>query len=92
MSKEADIMIEIPSGTSFWSNSMHEPLILFICLPLRRYQPWSLRGTRYMEGLVRELREVWKNEPERGRDLLRELLTQTRGFQSMSEGLVREVL
>ena len=92
MSKEADIMIEIPSGTSFWPNAMHEPLILFICLPLCRYQPWSLRGTKYMGGLVRELREVWKNEPERGRDLLRELLIQTRGFQSMSEGLVREVL
>jgi hypothetical protein len=92
MSKEADIMIEIPAGTSFWPSSMHEPLILFICLPLCRYQPWSFRGTKYMADLGRELREVWKNVPERGRDLLCELLVQTRGFHSMSESLVREVL
>jgi hypothetical protein len=92
LAKESDFWIEIPAGTEFWPSEMHEPLTLFVSLPLCRHSPWSLKGTPFLESLRREMRKVWSRVPERGGHLLRELLQRSRHFQSMQEGMVREVL
>jgi hypothetical protein len=92
LGKEADLVLEIPAGVPFWPSSMHEPLILLVSLPLCRYEPWSYRGTGFLEGLRRELRPLWKNVPERCGSLLCKLLLQEREFQSLQEGVVRSML
>jgi hypothetical protein len=92
LGKEADLVLEIPAGVPFWPSSMHEPLILLVSLPLCRYEPWSYRGTGFLEGLRRELRPLWKNVPERCGTLLRKLLQQEREFHTLQEGVVRSML
>ncbi len=93
LAKECDFSVEIPAGkTPFWPASMHEPLILFVSLPLCRYAPWSYRRTGFLEGLRGELRSVWEREPKRSGNLLRELLQQERKFQTMPEDMVRPSL
>jgi hypothetical protein len=41
-----------------WDNSQHEPLGIFIYLPLIRHEPWHLRHTHPVVDLARSLREV----------------------------------
>jgi hypothetical protein len=90
--KESDFWMEIPAGTSFWPSTMHEPLTLLVSLPLCRHPPWTLKGTPFLESLRREMRKVWDRLPERSGYLLRQLLQRARGFESLLEGVVREVL
>jgi hypothetical protein len=78
MGKEADLVLETPAGVPFWPSPMHEPLILLVSLPLCRYEPWSYRGTDFLEGFRRELRPLWKDVPERCRTLPHKLLQQER--------------
>ena len=92
LGKEADLLLEIPAGVPFWDASMHEPLILCISLPLCRHPPWSYKRTCFVDGLHRELHQVWKSVPEQGRDLLRQLLVQEREFHSLQKGVVWELL
>jgi hypothetical protein len=93
LAKESDFSIAIPAGkTAFWPLAMHEPLILFVSLPLCRYSPWSYRRTGFVEGLCGELRSVWESRPEWSGNLLRELLLQERRFQGLSENVVRRLL
>ena len=50
LSKDADLMITIKAGAPFWPKSMHEPLMLFVMLPVHHHAdhrgPWVLRGTK----------------------------------------------
>jgi hypothetical protein len=41
-----------------WDNSQHEPLGIFISLPLSRHEPWRLMHTQPVVDLARSLREV----------------------------------
>jgi hypothetical protein len=93
LEKEVDLIMEIPAGVPFWESSMHEPLILYIIsLPLCRHPPWMYKRTGFMEGLHRELYQVWKGVPEWGRSLLRHLLQQEREFHSLQKGKVWKLL
>jgi hypothetical protein len=51
LAKELDFWIEIPAGAPFWPSEMHEPLMLFVSLPLCRHPPWTLKGTPFLESL-----------------------------------------
>ena len=93
LAKESDFSVAIPAGRlACWPASMHEPLILFVSLPLCSYAPWSYRRTSFVEGLCWELRAVWESGPERSGNILRELLLQERNFQSLPEDMVRKLL
>ena len=92
MSKETDIELTIPVGLTVWGKEQHEPLLMFLCFPLCRYAPWSLKRTRYLEEFCGELRGVWQDVSGWERDLLRKLFVRARRLQSLSEGLVREML
>ena len=47
--KDADLFFDVPVGTSLWQTNMHEPLTVFLLLPLVRHRawkgPWVLRGS-----------------------------------------------
>ena len=90
--RECDLELVIPVGTEFWEVEQHEPLLMFLCFPLCRYHPWILKGTGYLESFCGEMRGVWNDVPEWPGDLLRQLLVRTGLLQSVSEGLVRQML
>ena len=47
--RDADLFFDVPVGTSLWHTNMHEPLTVFLILPIiRRRQwrgPWVLQGS-----------------------------------------------
>jgi hypothetical protein len=90
--KLSDFHLEIGAGSSIWTRAQHEPLLIFVCLPLSRHRPWKLRGAELLDGFERKMRELHKtNSRFRGR-LLRKLFVQTRVLESMPDRLVRGML
>jgi hypothetical protein len=90
--KLSDLDFEIGPGSSVWPTARHEPLLIYVCLPLSIHRPWKLRGTQLLEGFKSKLRNVHKtNSRHRGR-LLRQLFVKTRRLESMPESMVRGML
>jgi hypothetical protein len=90
--KLSDYDMEIAPGSSVWPKAQHEPLLIYVCLPLSVHRPWKLRGTQLLERLKSKLCNVHKtNSRLRGR-LLRQLFIKTRKLESMPESMVRGML
>jgi hypothetical protein len=90
--KLSDFHFEIGAGSSVWTKARHEPLLIFVRLPLSRHRPWKLQGTLLLEELDRKMRELHKtNSRFRGR-LLRKLFLQTRKLEGMPDRMVRRML
>ena len=91
--RESTFLFVIPVGTEgVWGVNMYEPLFMFVSLPLCRYKPWTLKGTRFVDEFCGTLRAVWEGPDARRRHLLRKLFVTERRLCSLSEGMVREVL
>jgi hypothetical protein len=88
----ADFKFEIQAGSDVWTKSRHEPLLIYVCLPLSTHSPWKLKGTKFMDGLERKMRELHKTNRKRRGRLLRKLFVQARGLDSLPKGLVRGML
>jgi len=71
---------------------MHEPLILAISFPLLRHELWRLKRTEWLSGWEDRLRDVFKSDFTRGWDSLRKLLGVALSLETMSAGMVRDVL
>ena len=52
-----DIILNIPVETSFWSNTMYEPLIIGIIIPLANQRPFKIRRSKQF--LEMERIDVW---------------------------------
>jgi hypothetical protein len=90
--KLSDFDLEIGPGSSVWPQARHEPLLIYVCLPLSVHRPCKLQGTQLLEGFQSKLRDVHKtNSRHRGR-LLRQLLVKTARLESMPESMVRGML
>ena len=68
LSKDADLIFSVPCGPTFWPQSMHEPLVILIVLPLHhvnRYQgPWLVKATDAAvrtEDTLSQGFKVWNN-------------------------------
>lgn len=91
--KETDFYFKIPAGVfSFWPQSMHEPLTIFVSLPLIQHSPWTVKGTPFLETLGVKLRGLRTRPEERTRSLLRKFCEQSRRLQSVPESMVRRML
>jgi len=90
--KICDLFFTIPVGTCIWDISQHEPLNVGLSLPLCRHPPWKLRGTPMLVGVERQLREVSKDDPGWGRNILCQLLQQARMLDRMPDVMVRSLL
>jgi hypothetical protein len=75
-----------------WPYTEHEPLGLFIVLPLSRHEPWNLWGTQPVVDFEAALREVPEDDYELKGHLVCELLLFTQRLEGLSEGIVRGVL
>jgi hypothetical protein len=60
--KACDIVLTIPAGTTGWADNMYEPVLIGICFPFLRVDPWQLRGTPKMFCMERQLRRVFKED------------------------------
>ena len=90
--KTADILFEIKPTHLFWSAEQHEPLIILICFPFLRFDPWQLRNSSPLLEVGRILRQVSKEGEATIGFILRELCLFTRRLHPMPQGMVRQML
>jgi hypothetical protein len=65
-------------GSEIWPFSQHEPLDIFISLPLSRHEPWRIRKTKPVVDLVSAMCEVQDADHVQKGDILQEFLCLTR--------------
>ena len=90
--KAADIVFDVKPEFSFWDQNCHEPLIILVLFPFLRVHPWQLRRTPpilEVEGLLRQVQEGGEKS---FRSILWQLCLFTRRLQTMSSGMVRQML
>lgn len=92
LGKICNLTFVVPLGADCWAHTQFEPLIVRLCLPLSRHLPWRLRGISIMDAVEGKMRSLPQTTPGWGRLVLRELLQQTRGLESLSESIVRPLL
>ena len=90
--KSADLVLEIPVGTSFWPSNMFEPLILAFYFPYLSHRPWELKGTPSLVELGRRLRPLWKTDQQSAGTILRKFWNKERAFPTMPPNLVFKML
>jgi hypothetical protein len=81
-------LIEIPPGHLCWPCVMFEPLIIGVCLPFIRSDPWQLKGTPKVFAMVRNI----QNHGNEGRDILCEYLLEFERVHSMPADVMRKIL
>jgi hypothetical protein len=80
LSKICDLTLELPTPTPnhpLWDSDCHEPLILAIAFPLARNEPWRAKGSDRLLDLQGRLPDLWKDDPECGRSVLREFVRES---------------
>ena len=90
--KAGDMVFDLKVGHPCWSTSRHEPLIVIVCFPYLPHKPWLLRNTPPIHAVDRLLREMWKDSEESGVPALRELCIFAMSLESMSAGMVWQML
>jgi hypothetical protein len=91
--KVADVVFELPcAAIPEWNESHHEPLVVAIVFPFVPHRPWQLRNTPKFRAVARELRSLWKKSPGRARGFLRKLCLFTGSLQTLSKGMVWNLL
>jgi hypothetical protein len=92
MLKATDLKFFLKPECHIWDSSYHEPLGLFINLPLFRHEPWSMRYTDPVVELESSLRSIPCNDILQKGNILSRFLEQVRKLDAMPEGVVRLVL
>jgi hypothetical protein len=90
--KATDVYFVLKAESIIWNNSQHEPIDIFISLPLSRHGPWFLRRTKTVVDVESSLRELPPDDFLQKGNILRKFLGLTRQLETMSERLVRELL
>jgi hypothetical protein len=90
--KACDVVLSVPVGTIGWATDMYEPVLIGICFPFLRVQPWQIRGTPKMFQVARELRRLFKDDEVDPRPFLRKFWKDCHGMQSLSKDVVSRLL
>jgi hypothetical protein len=90
--KACDIVISVPLGSPGWPTNMFEPLLLGICFPFLRFDPWQLKGTPKVVAQAKQLCAVPLAGVLDQRPLLRELWTVCHKLIDMPECMVSRLL
>jgi hypothetical protein len=89
--KLSDFVLQLSPGSMYWPTSMHEPLLVYIALPLHMRKPWSLQRTPLLVGMEK-LRRLPDPSKADGRDILCKLLQIPRRFAGMAEDLAPRII
>jgi len=92
LGKICDLSFTVPLGSTPWSHTLFEPLIVGIYLPLSRHRPWRLRGTSLLDDVAQHLSRVPTSDFNWGGDILREFHGKARSLDALSTSMAREVL
>ena len=90
--KAGDMVFDLKAGHPHWSSDRHEPLIVVLCFPYLSHNPWLLRNTPPIHAVDRLLRKMWQDAEESGVSALRELCLFTRSLDTLSSGMVWQML
>jgi hypothetical protein len=80
--KVTDVYFVLKAENMIWNNSQHEPLGIFISLPLSRHGPWRLRRTKLVVDMVSALRELLPDDFLQKGNIFRTFLGLTRQIAS----------
>jgi hypothetical protein len=92
VAKLADFRFTLDAGFEHWKKGRHEPLLIFVCLPLSVHSPWKLRGCRFVGQAEGKLRKLSGSSPGRVGAVLRQLFIKARNMDRLPEGVVRRLL
>ena len=90
--KAVDFSFVVPTGCSFWPDSMFEPLWVGIVLLFIPHRPWSLKRAPLLVELGRDMRCLLATCEEDAGHLLCKLLKLPKRLTCVSEGVARGVL
>jgi hypothetical protein len=90
--KAVDVSFVLKPVCEIWDSSQHDPLGIFIFLPLSRHEPWRLRHTHPVVDLARSLREVPDADFLQKGHLLCEFIYWKRQLETIPEGVVQILL
>ena len=89
---QVDVYFTVPPSHPFWPKSMHEPLLVGICLPLLKHEPWSWLESPGVVGFGRKVSALLKDDHGRARDILRKFWLSTKRIPHLPAGVVRKLL
>jgi hypothetical protein len=92
MLKATDLKFFLKAECQVWESSNHEPLGLFIYLPLCRHEPWCMRYNATLVELESALCSLPCDDLLQKGNILYNILEQTRKLDAMPERLVRQLL
>jgi hypothetical protein len=92
MNKACDLIFKIPPGAPGWPAEMFEPLLIGVCFPFLRYNPWQFKGSPKVSSVARKLHEMRKDiDMDRG-PFLRKFWNVAHRLLTMPEHMVPRVL
>jgi hypothetical protein len=56
--KATDVYVVLKADSMIWNNSQHDPLDIFIYLPLSRHEHWSLQRTKTVVDMESSMKEL----------------------------------
>jgi hypothetical protein len=90
--KACDIVFTVPIGSPGWPTNMFEPLVVGICFPYLRFDPWQFKGSPKMVEQAKQLSSLQSTgEMDQGH-LLRKLWAMCHKLLRMPEGMVSRML
>ena len=90
--KAMDIVFFISPVHTFWGPDNFESLVVGICFPYVRHEPWQANGSPKVYRMAGDLQRLFKQPDMAGRDLLRKFFLLLKRLPTMSEHVVRKVL
>jgi hypothetical protein len=87
--KASTFRLMIKLVCDIWPYTEHEPLGVFVVLPLSRHKPWNLWGTNPMVDLEAVLRDVSEDDYLSKGHLVHEFLLFTQSLEGLLESMVR---
>ena len=81
--KQADVYLPVSLDFLFWSQEWHEPLLIFMFLPISYSKPWCLKGDPLVTEFTDNMSRMWSMPPGRSGGNLREFLASTRKMGRM---------
>jgi hypothetical protein len=81
--KQADVYLSVSLDFSLWSMECHEPLLIFMFLPISYSEPWFLKGDPLVAKFTDSMSRMWQLSPGRSGSHLRKFLACTRKMGRM---------
>jgi hypothetical protein len=57
--KQADVYLTVSLEFEFWNEKWHEPLLIFMFLPISYSTPWCLKGHPFVAAFADEMSRMW---------------------------------